>query len=114
MHAVTMEREKLYERINARYETMIAQGALREAECFSARNPPPDAPLCKAIGYPELVQFSNGDITQEDAIASAQQQSRRYAKRQLTWLRNQFDDVMWHDVDEMAVEEIVESILLHL
>ena len=111
MHAVTMPRETLYARINARYEGMIAQGALREAECFAARNPPPDAPLCKAIGYPELVQFSNGDITQEDAIASAQQQSRRYAKRQLTWLRNQFDDLSWHGLDEQSVDEIVEEIV---
>jgi len=110
MHAVTMAREKLYERINARYENMIEQGALREAECFASRNPPPDAPLNKAIGYPELVKFSKGELTEADAIASAQQQSRRYAKRQLTWLRNQFDDLTWHDVDEMGLEEIVETI----
>ena len=111
MHAVTMERATLYDRINARYETMIEQGALREAECFASRNPPLDAPLMRAIGFPELVKFSEGNMTEKDAIASAQQQSRRYAKRQLTWLRNQFDDLNWYDLDEVAVDEIVEVIL---
>ena len=64
-------------------------GALDEVRDLLALDIPADLPVMKAIGVPELAAFVRGEMTLEDAIAEAQKLSRNYAKRQLTWVRNQ-------------------------
>jgi tRNA dimethylallyltransferase len=92
--AVVLEpdRETLYARCNARMVQMVADGALDEVEALMARNLDPALPAMKAVGLRELASHLAGETTLEDAIALAQQETRRYAKRQLTWLRNQTPD----------------------
>ena len=68
---------------------MIDQGAIDEVRALLALNLPADAPSMKSVGIKELTAYINGEISLDHAIATAQQATRNYAKRQLTWLRNQ-------------------------
>ena len=78
-------REKLYERINSRVDIMLENGLLEEARStFKASN---SKGAFQAIGHKELYGFLNGEVTLEEAAEHLKQQTRRYAKRQLTWFR---------------------------
>jgi tRNA dimethylallyltransferase len=82
-------REELYRRIDRRFETMMSSGALEEARAFAALGLPASLPANKALGLPELRQHLNGEIDLPEAVRAAQQASRNYAKRQMTWFRGQ-------------------------
>ena len=86
---IDLERAQLYEQINKRFHLMIEHGALEEIEALRKLDIPPDSPLLKAIGVPELSAYLDGQITLEAAIEKAQQSTRNYAKRQMTWFRQQ-------------------------
>ncbi|MCP5361847.1 MAG: tRNA (adenosine(37)-N6)-dimethylallyltransferase MiaA [Hyphomicrobiales bacterium] len=92
------ERETLYARINQRFETMFHHGALEEAKTVRKMHLSPDLPAMKAHGLPELLAHLQGTMTLEYAIAQAQMNTRRYAKRQFTWWRGQMENVTWLDV----------------
>jgi len=81
-------REALYRRCDARLERMLATGALAEVEALLARRLPPDLPVMKAVGVPHLAALLRGEVDPETALAAAQRDTRRYAKRQFTWLRH--------------------------
>lgn len=85
-------RERLYARCDQRFAAMVESGAVAEAEALAARGLAPDLPVMKAVGLRELLAWRCGEISREAAIALGQQQTRRYAKRQLTWFRNQTPD----------------------
>ncbi|MDE2384797.1 MAG: tRNA (adenosine(37)-N6)-dimethylallyltransferase MiaA [Alphaproteobacteria bacterium] len=89
-HFITLPREQLYARADARFAAMLAQGALDEVR----RLPPLEAahPLMKAIGVPELAAHLRGEMTLQEATAAAQMATRNYIKRQLTWSRGQMAD----------------------
>ncbi len=82
-------RDALYSAIDARFASMAEVGALDEVRALMARQLSPDLPALKAVGVRELAAHLRGEITLDAAIAAAQQASRRYAKRQMTWLRTQ-------------------------
>lgn len=110
---LTMEREKLYERINRRVDEMIAQGLIEEVKRLYDQGVR-DCQAIQAIGYKELYAYFDGLITLEEAIEQLKQNSRRYAKRQLTWFRNQMP-VQWFDMTDdtkfaMRVNEILHYI----
>ena len=88
MHA----REEIYRRIDARFETMMQNGALEEVRALMALALPPEIPILRAHGVPELMAHLRGEMALADAIAQAQQNTRNYAKRQMTWLRNQLPE----------------------
>jgi tRNA dimethylallyltransferase len=90
--ALEPPREALYARCDARLEAMIASGALQEVEALIARNLDPALPAMKAVGVRELAAYIRGEDTLAEALAAAQRETRRYAKRQLTWLRGQMAD----------------------
>ncbi|MGC2413815.1 MAG: tRNA dimethylallyltransferase, partial [Stellaceae bacterium] len=83
------QREALYAACNARFLGMIAKGALDEAWALGARRLDPGLPAMKAVGVPELLRHRRGEITLAEAVVAAQQATRRYAKRQMTWFRHQ-------------------------
>ena len=87
--ALTMPRSALYQRIDQRFASMVQSGALEEVRALMALHLPPDTPILRAHGVPELIAYVNGIMTLDDAIAQAQQNTRNYAKRQMTWIRNQ-------------------------
>ncbi len=82
-------RDALYAAIDVRFDAMIAAGALEEARALLARALDPSLPVMKAVGAAELIAHLGGEISLDDAIALARRNTRRFAKRQLTWFRNQ-------------------------
>jgi len=91
---VEPSRERLYASCDARVDMMMAHGALDEVRALVARDLPPDLPAMKAVGVRELAAHLEGELSLEDAVAAVKQSTRNYAKRQLTWFRNQQRD--WH------------------
>ena len=82
-------RDWLYARCDVRFAAMVEAGAMEEVRNLLARNLPPETPVMRAIGVPELAAHIRGELTLDDAIALAAQSTRRYAKRQFTWFRGQ-------------------------
>jgi len=85
-------RDVVYARCDARLEAMVKGGALEEVGALMARGLDPALPAMKAVGVRELASYLSGERLLEEAVALAQQETRRYAKRQTTWLRNQTPD----------------------
>ena len=79
-----MDREKLSQRINDRVDLMMEKGLLQEVESLIKFQ---DLNALKTVGYSELFQYLNNDISLERSIELIKQNSRRYAKRQMTWLK---------------------------
>lgn len=94
-YVLSLPRDRLYRQINERLEAMVAQGAVQEVEQLLKMDLPSSCPILKAVGVPEISRFLHTEISLEEAIALAQQSSRRYAKRQLTWFRNQMIEAEW-------------------
>ena len=82
--SINMDREKLYQRINDRVDIMMEKGLLQEVESLIKFQ---DLNALKTVGYSELFQYLNNDISLERAIELIKKNSRRYAKRQMTWLK---------------------------
>ncbi|CAM3017439.1 tRNA (adenosine(37)-N6)-dimethylallyltransferase MiaA [Limosilactobacillus mucosae] len=93
---LTTERSVLYERINQRVDLMIKEGLLDEARWLYEQGGE-NYQSGKGIGYRELFPYFKGETTLADAIAKIKQDSRHYAKRQLTWFRNKMN-VQWYDL----------------
>ena len=86
---VMPERGQLYAQCDARFEQMVASGALEEVRNLLSLDLNPNLPIMKAIGVRAFADVLNGTCNIEDAIARAQKETRNYAKRQMTWARNQ-------------------------
>ena len=87
---IAPDRQTLYERIDGRFAQMWDAGALEEVDALRARALDPKLPIMKAVGVPQIADYLAGIWSKEEAIAEAQKQSRRYAKRQFTFFRNNF------------------------
>ncbi|MBS5916718.1 MAG: tRNA (adenosine(37)-N6)-dimethylallyltransferase MiaA, partial [Clostridiales bacterium] len=107
---LTMDRARLYERINARVDQMMAQGLLAEVKAIWALGLPSDTPAMRAIGVKEFIPYFNGDIDLEEAVRTVKKNTRRFAKRQLTWFRRD-PNLQWIDLDQVSREEAVQLIV---
>ncbi|WP_412759085.1 tRNA (adenosine(37)-N6)-dimethylallyltransferase MiaA [Neobacillus cucumis] len=96
---LTMDREMLYDRINRRVDLMIEQGLLDEVKSLFQKGLR-ECQSIHAIGYKEIYDFLDGKMTWDDAVEQLKQNSRRYAKRQMTWFRNKMD-VQWFDMTDV-------------
>lgn len=83
------DREKLYKNCDSRFEKMLEEGALDEVQSLMDREVSDDKQITKTLGYYEICDFILGRIDREEMIKIATQKTRNYAKRQLTWFRNQ-------------------------
>lgn len=90
--ALELPRADLHARCDARFDVMMAQGALDEVRRLAARRLDPALPAMKALGVPPLLRHLAGEIDETAAVAAAKLETRRYAKRQTTWIRNRFAD----------------------
>jgi len=90
--ALEPPREPLYDRCDARLASMLEAGALTEVAALTARGLDPRLPVMKAVGVREFAAHLAGENSLETALDDARRETRRYAKRQLTWLRNQMAD----------------------
>jgi len=89
---LTCERTELVQRIERRFAGMLDNGAVDEVGRLAARELDKSLPAMKAHGVPWLMRYLKGEISREEAAAGAIMDTRRYAKRQLTWFRNQMKD----------------------
>jgi tRNA dimethylallyltransferase len=89
------DRDALYARIDARFEAMLAAGALAEVAKLAARGLDPLLPAMKAHGVPALIRHLTGEITLEEAALIGRADTRHYAKRQFTWFRHQLPEFEW-------------------
>jgi tRNA dimethylallyltransferase len=86
---IKVDRDVLRDRINTRFDAMIEGGALQEVDTLLARGLDPALPAMRAIGVPELAAHLRGEMPLDEAVEKAKAATRQYAKRQLTWFRNQ-------------------------
>lgn len=93
---LTMDRDILYDRINLRVDQMIDNGLIAEVERLYEQGYG-DCQSMQAIGYKEILEYVRGNVSEEAAIAQLKQNSRRFAKRQLTWFRNKMN-IHWFDM----------------
>lgn len=101
---VAPDRAVLYSRIDARFEQMLAEGALDEVASLARRALDPALPIMRALGARPLMSYMAGEISREQATARIQTDSRRYAKRQLTWARHRMTDWTWLSTPEQALD----------
>jgi tRNA dimethylallyltransferase len=94
------DRDELYARIDARFDAMLAAGALEEVASLAARQLDPLLPAMKAHGVPALLRHLQGEITREEAAAIGRADTRHYAKRQFTWFRHQLPEFEWLKPEE--------------
>lgn len=94
---LNMERALLYERINLRVDQMMERGLLDEARRIYDAEYDPTLPAMRSIGYQQLFSYFKGDCSLADAVDKIKQDTRRFAKRQLTWFRRD-ERIDWHDV----------------
>lgn len=110
MIGLTMEREKLYNRINARVDQMIQEGLIQEVQHLLDLGICDSSTSLQAIGYKEIISYLKKERSKEEAIELLKRNSRRFAKRQLTWFRR-MKEVNWYDVTDLSrwseVEEII-------
>ncbi|HUO05912.1 MAG TPA: tRNA (adenosine(37)-N6)-dimethylallyltransferase MiaA [Candidatus Binataceae bacterium] len=91
---IAPERTKLYEAIDRRFDEMVAAGLVDEVRRLLAAGLRPDAPPLSAIGYKQIAAYVRGECGLEEAIASGKRETRRLAKRQMTWFRAQ-PEIVW-------------------
>ncbi|WP_088105173.1 tRNA (adenosine(37)-N6)-dimethylallyltransferase MiaA [Halalkalibacter urbisdiaboli] len=108
MIGLTMDREMLYQRINERVDLMIKSGLIEEVKSLKERGIK-NCQSVQAIGYKEIYDYLDGNCSKEEAIETLKQNSRRYAKRQLTWFRNKAD-ATWFDMTSREKVEIFSEI----
>ena len=108
--ALTMEREKLYERINLRVDMMLDEGLVDEVKRLKEEGLTRENSSMKAIGYKEVLSFLDGEISYERMVELIKQHSRNYAKRQLTFLRG-MENINYIDAeDENAFQNMCEKV----
>ena len=108
---LTRDRQELYERINDRVEMLIDEGLVEEVQRLMNMGLTEDNISMKGIGYKEIIDYLNGQITIEEAIDKVQKNTRHYAKRQLTWFRR-YAKIVWYDIsqfdgDKKALSEFI-------
>lgn len=102
---VEVERKKLYEAIDRRFDTMVAAGLVDEVRALTEAGYSPGKPPLSTIGYKQIAAYLRGEIALADAVAQARQESRRLAKRQLTWFRRE-PDIVWLDPERGAQDAL--------
>ena len=103
------EREVLYNRINKRVELMFEQGLEDEVKGI-INDYGTELQALGAIGYKEMLPYLKGDVSKEETISAISQNSRRYAKRQLTWFRNKMNGVWYDTRSNSLLDDVIEDI----
>lgn len=110
--ALERDRNVLYERINIRVDIMLEKGLLEEVEELYKKYGE-NLRKINIIGYTQLIDYFNNNCTFKEAVENIKRDSRRYAKRQFTWFKND-PSYTWYDLDKMNEEEIVNKITAEL
>lgn len=105
---LTTDRDKLYEIINNRVDKMLKNGLINEVKTLYQKYP--DSMILKrAIGYKEIINYLNGNVSLEETINLIKKNSRHYAKRQYTWFNNKMD-IKWFDVNFEDFNKTIDAV----
>ena len=110
---LNMDREKLYERIELRIDLMMQEGLLEEVKSLLDKGYTPELVSMQGIGYKEFIPYFNGECTLEEAVTQLKTNTRRFAKRQLTWFRRQIEG-LWVAMDQSDGDKVMENVLDYL
>ena len=110
--ALERDRDYLYERINLRVDIMLEKGLEQEVRALYEKYGE-NLRKINIIGYTELIEYFNGQVSYEEAVENIKRNSRRYAKRQFTWFKND-PTYVWFDLDKLSEDEIINSIIKEL
>jgi tRNA dimethylallyltransferase len=106
-----MERSQLYRRIEIRIDKMMEQGFLKEVRGLLDRGYSSQLTSMKSLGYKELGAYLNGNMSLEEAVEMLKRNTRRFAKRQLTWFKRD-NKITWLDISRQpAMDDIVQEII---
>ena len=105
MIGLNRKRQHLYQRIEQRVDQMVASGLIDEVKSLLDQYPQQPTAL-QAIGYKEIALFIQNQITLDEAISLIKRETRRYAKRQLSWFRRD-QRIKWYDLDQATPAEII-------
>lgn len=109
---LTTSRDILYDRINKRVDIMVSDGLIEEVKSLYDNNIRSKA-IMTGIGYKELYEYFDGNISLEEALELIKSRSRKYAKRQYTWFNNQMD-VKWFDVDFSNFKNTINEVIKYI
>ncbi|SES77207.1 tRNA (adenosine(37)-N6)-dimethylallyltransferase MiaA [Anaerobranca gottschalkii] len=107
---LTMDREILYKRVNDRVDIMLKQGLVDEVRALLAKGISKEANSMKGIGYKQVIEYLEGRLDYDKMVEILKRDTRRYAKRQLTWFRG-MEGIYWLDITKMKKEDIITKIL---
>lgn len=107
------ERQNLYDRINRRVDSMFEQGFLDEVRSILDMGYTLQDPGLNTVGYKEAIAYLHNEINRDKMVKDMKTQTRRYAKRQITWFKR-WDFVNWLNMDNYTFQEAAEKVLQHL
>ncbi len=111
---LTMEREKLYDRINKRVDIMLENGLIDEVERLVELGYADSITSMQGIGYKEILSYLRKEITLEEAVETVKRESRRYAKRQITWFKR-IKEIKWFSIDNSGnTNNIIEAVITYI
>ena len=111
---LTMEREKLYDRINKRVDIMLENGLIDEVGRLVELGYADSITSMQGIGYKEILSYLRKEITLEEAVETVKRESRRYAKRQITWFKR-IKEIKWFSIDNFGnTNNIFEAVITYI
>lgn len=111
---LTMDREKLYDRINKRVDIMLENGLIEEVGRLVEMGYADSITSMQGIGYKEILSHLRNEISLEEAVETVKRESRRYAKRQITWFKR-IKEIKWFSIDNFGnTNNIVEAVITYI
>ena len=107
---ISREREELYQRIDQRIDLMLADGLVAEVAGLLAAGYAPDLPTMSAIGYGEIIQYLQGEISLEEAVALIQRNTRVFVRRQANWFKQDDPRIQWFEAEDDMVDRMEKEI----
>lgn len=109
---LNMERQRLYDRINARVDNMLEDGLIEEVKSLQVMGCSPESPAMQSLGYRQIIAYLNGQHSLEEAVELIKRDTRHFAKRQLTWFRRD-PRIHWFDMDSyIEYQDLLDEIVI--
>ena len=109
-HGLTIDRERLYQRADARIDDMLRAGFLEEVRRLLALGYARDLPAMSGLGYRELAAFLAGETTLDEALAATRTATHDFIRRQYTWFRGHGAGMAWHDIETTGVDALIAAV----
>ncbi len=106
---ITVERDELYRRIDARVDAMVKHGFIDEVRSLLDRGYSPDLPAMSSLGYREIGGYLKGELSLPEACEQIKFTTHRFARNQYAWFRANDERIRWFDIDRTSVERIISS-----